>query len=95
MANLAEDESAGLSQKHYPRCGEKWLHPDSGHVVEIEYLDFIGGYYPKGSTMYSLPTILHVKSDIPKESQCVIFSGDGKRFIRTVENFLERFERVG
>jgi hypothetical protein len=38
---------------------------------------------------------LRVKSDMPSGHQCVIYMGsDQKYYIRTVEDFLNRFEKV-
>lgn len=91
MANLAEDENPRVIDKPYPRCGERWLHPDSGHVVTVWRL-CIGRW----GLSKNLDFMVFAKGpEIGVDDQCVIFQGSNNYYIRTVENFLERFERVG
>lgn len=97
MAYVAEDESAGIVDKPWPRGGEKWLHPESGHVVTVRWLEMMWSEFEKGDFWVHLGRIeVRAKSFIPAPSQCVFFTGDdGKMYVRTVENFLANFERVG
>lgn len=96
MANIAEDENPRVVDKPYPRCGERWLHTESGHVVTVLFLHLISATHLKHTFMEVEDWTLRVKSYIPAGHQCVVYLGsDEKDYIRTVENFLERFERVG
>lgn len=98
MANIAEDENPKVIYKTHPRGGEKWLHPESGHVVKVMGLHIIFKGYNKGCQVHieGADFLVMAKSDIPANSQCVIFKGSQDwLYIRTVENFLERFKRIG
>lgn len=92
MANVAEDESAKLIHKPYPRCGEKWQHITSGLTVEVWRLCI--GFWGLSK---NLEQHVYARCDFKvANEQNVIYIEPGEYYcIRTVENFLERFERVG
>lgn len=96
MADIAEDESAGIDQKPYPRQGEQWRHVKTGHVVRVIGLHMIWSDYQDGASIW-LPSpcrMCKAKSGIVSGSQCVIFKGNDQAYVREIGNFLEKFERV-
>lgn len=95
MARIYEDESAGLVKKSLPNVGERWLHAE-GYTVVIEWFHVVGDVVRKGELYNFYGVDALAKSDIEGMSQCVTYTGfdNSAVYIRTVSNFLERFERI-
>lgn len=99
MADIAEEESAGIDQKPYPRQGEQWRHVGTGHVVRVLGLHMIWSDYRDGDGIWLPirlpgPCLCKAKSEIKRGSQCVIFTGSEQAYVREIGNFLERFELI-
>lgn len=93
---MTEDKSAGLERTPWPTPGGKWEHCE-GNQVQVVSLCTSFKRWEKGEVMPPLPDFLNswlVKSDIPAGSLCVFFKSPEGCYVRSIDNFLERFSRL-